>query len=226
MPRLVFWGDDVQIFRKVDLKFLPLIALKIQFENARPNEEAQRTVEVKYAGDSRWTLMDVKSSNPYISVESKETSRNPATGRVSYELIVKLLGNQPIGMFSDYLTLITNDQNPASRKMVVPVEGNVQSIIQSSPIRLGAIHRDSSVKKKLVVRGAEAFRIKEIVVGNERIRVKNSDGEKSLHILECELDTSVVGPIDCEIKIVSDLPGQPTTRIPFSANIVQPIAGD
>ena len=124
------------------------------------------------------------------------------------------------------LTLITNDHNPTSKQMVVSVEGNVQAIIQSSPVRLGAIPKGTLIKKKLVVRGQQAFRIKEVIVSNQRIKVENSDGEKSLHILEYELDTSVVGPIETEIKIVSDLPGQPTTSIPFSAQIVQPIVDD
>jgi hypothetical protein len=199
---------------------------KIQFEGARPNEDSQRTVEVKYAGDSRWSITDVKSSNSNITVESREINRDLATGRVTYELLVKLSGEQPIGMFSDFLTLITNDQNPNSKQMVVPVEGNVQAILRSSPVRLGIIHKGDRIKRKIVVRGEQAFRIKEIVVGNQRIKVEPADGEKSLHILECELDTTDVGQVDCDIKVVADLPGLPMTTIPFSAQIVQPIAND
>ena len=199
---------------------------KVQFDNARPNEESQRTIEVKYAGDSRWALTDVKSSNPDITVECRESSRDPATGRVTYELAVKLLSGQRTGMFSDYLTLITNDSNPTSKQMVIPVEGNIQAIIQSSPVRLGIIHKDEPIKKKIVIRGDQAFRIKDILVDNQRIKVVNGDGEKSLHILEYELDTSDIGSIDSEIRIVADLPGEPTTTIPFSAQIVQPIAND
>lgn len=199
---------------------------KIQFNNVRHNEESQRTVELKYAGDSRWSLTAVKSSNSNITVEPREANRDQATGRVTYELVVTLSGGQPTGMFSDYLTLITNDVNPTSRQMAVPVEGYVQAVIQSSPVRLGIIHKGEQIKKKIVVRGAEAFRIKEIAVSNPHIRVDQVDGEKSLHILECRLDTSDVGPIDCEIKVVADLPGLPTTTIPFSAQVVQPIADD
>lgn len=199
---------------------------KINFDNATPNETTQRIVEVKYAGDPRWELLDVKSSNPNIEIEKRETSRDVNQKRVTYELVVSLLGHQPLGMFSDQLTLVTNDNNPSSKEMAVVVEGSVKAVIQSSPISLGAITKDEPVKKKLVIRGAQAFSIKDIVVDNPRIMISEGDGQKSLHILDYELDTSVIGPVTGQIKVVSDLPGHPTTTIPFTAQIIQPVATD
>jgi len=196
---------------------------KISFDEARPNEESRRTVEVKYAGDSRWAIVDVKSTNPNIEVESRETMREVNRGRVDYELIVKLLKDQPIGIFSEQLTLITNDVR--NNNIAVNVEGQVKAMIQAVPIKLGAVNKDTRINKKLVLRGEKAFRIKEILVDNQKIKFKESDGEKSLHILEYELDTSDVGQVSGVVTVVTDMPGHPSTTIPFSAQIIQPVAG-
>ena len=141
--------------------------------------------------------------------------------RVDYELTVRMNGDQPIGLFSDQLTLITNDNN--TTEMNVNVEGTVKAMLESSPVRLGLISLNQDVERKLVLRGAEAFEIREVRVGNQKIAfTDSSEGKRSsLHVLSYSLDTSAPGMIESEITIVSDLPGQAEAVIPFSANIVQ-----
>ena len=146
---------------------------KISFDDARLNEESQRTVAVNYAGDSQWAIVDVKSTNPNIEVETRESRRDVARGRVDYELVVKLLKNQPIGMLSEQLTLITNDSR--NNNITVNVQGQVKPMVQAVPIKLGIINKNTTVVQKLVLRGEKAFRVTEILVDNQKIKFKTRD---------------------------------------------------
>ncbi|MEM7456374.1 MAG: DUF1573 domain-containing protein [Planctomycetota bacterium] len=194
---------------------------KVSFDGIEPETESQRTVNVMYAGNPQWRILDVRSTNPNLTVEARETRRDHQARRVDYELVVRINGDQPIGLFSDQLTLITNDNN--TTEMNVNVEGTIKAMLESSPVRLGLISLDQDVERKLILRGAEAFEIQEVRVGNQKISFTDcSEGKRgTLHVLSYSLDTSDPGLIESEITIVSDLPGQAEAVIPFSANIVQ-----
>ncbi len=198
---------------------------KIEFKDVKLGEGSQRTVLVKYAGDTRWKIQDVKSTNPNITVEHKEVKRDLRTGLVSYELNVRLDKSQAEGMFNDTLTLMTNDAN--SSQMAVNLSGNVNQLLSFSPIRLGTLSQGAKVKKRLILRGKDAFSIKDIRVNNPRITFDESPtGSKSLHILNYTVDTTSIGAVEDMVTVVTDQAGQTETKIPFKANIVQGIIAD
>ena len=189
----------------------------VKFENVPPGQTQTRTVQVKYAGSPRWQLMDVKSSNPNIKIETKDISANRNSGRIDYQLTITLEGQQDVGMFAEEIKLVTNDVNGSNMKLAV--EGRVKPIVESSPINLGSIGQGRKIKKRLILRGSEAFEIKEILVDDQRIRFESPKGKKSLHILSYQLDTTSIGDIATEIKVITSAKGQPETLIPFRARI-------
>ncbi len=193
---------------------------RIQFDGVAKATSAQRTVAVMYAGDPRWKILDVISTNPNLEIQSRETRRD-ATGRVDYELVVSLNDCQESGIFSDQLTLVTNDAN--SDGVNVNVEGHIKSTLQSSPVKLGTIGQDEQVIRKIILRGEEEFEISAVQAGDERIKfIDAARGKLSkLHILTFELDTTRPGLINCEITVESTIEGQAQAEIPFTANIVQ-----
>ncbi len=191
----------------------------INFANVSPGKEHLRTVQVKYAGNPQWKVVSAKSSNPNLTIESREISRD-GRGRVGYELVVKLSGDQTIGMFTDEITLVTTDRN--GQEMKLAVEGRVKAIIESSAVNLGVVNQDTKINKRLILRGSEAFEIEEILVDDKRIVMDKPEGLKSLHIINYSLDTSSAGAVETEIKIVTTAVGQRETIIPFKAKIVLP----
>jgi hypothetical protein len=82
---------------------------------------ADRQVSVNYAGRADWKILDVKSSNPFLTANVTETGRSNA--QVSYQLQVHLDKNAPAGYLNDHLMLATNDLN--GRQIPVEVEGRV-----------------------------------------------------------------------------------------------------
>jgi hypothetical protein len=191
---------------------------EFSFAGLKVAEEAQRTGKLLYAGNPQWRILDVKSSNENISVSFSETERNPATGRVSYELVAKLNGNQRAGSIDDYLTIVTNDKKTTG--MPIAVTGSIKELIEVSPIQLGVVNKGQKIRKRLILRAGNAIQIKDIQSSDPRINFEIPKEPKSLHVLTYTLDTSKTGMIDQTITIMTDDPAQPETKVPFSVQIV------
>ncbi len=197
-----------------DVVFSPA---EIKFEKVTSGEAQAQTAKIMFAGKSNWEIIDIVSTNPNISVETKELRRDPRSRRVDYELNVKLNGNQPVGLFNDQLTLVTNDAS--QKQLTVGVLGNVQSILEVKPVQLGVIEKDKKIEKKLIIRSARPFAIRSVKVDDQRIRFNEAEGKKTLHILTYNLDTSEIGKISTKIKIETDDPAQPLAIVDFDAQI-------
>ena len=197
-----------------DVVFSPA---EIKFEKVISGEDQTRTAKIMFAGSANWEIIDVISTNPNITVEKTELRRDSRSRRIDYQLNVKLNGNQPVGLFNDQLTLVTNDAN--QKQLTVGVLGNVQSILEVKPVHLGVIEKDKKIEKKLIIRSSRPFEIRSVKAGDQRIRFEESKGKKTLHILNYKLDTSEIGKISTKIKIETDDPAQPLAIVDFDAQI-------
>ena len=190
----------------------------VRFDNIRVAEESRRSIRLQYAGNYRWKIEEVKSTNPNITVTINEVERDPHTGRVAYDLVVNLNGKQPPGSFNEFLNVVTNDEKTTG--MPISVSATVSPLIEASPVQLGVVNKGQSVKKKLILHSTEAFEIKKIESLDSRIKFEPAEGEKTLHILTYTLDTSVPGQISEDVSILTSDRGQPVVKVPFSVQIV------
>jgi hypothetical protein len=197
-----------------DVVFSPA---EIKFEKVTSGEDQARTAKIMFAGSANWEIIDVISTNPNITVEKIELRRDLRSRRIDYQLNVKLNGNQPVGLFNDQLTLVTNDAN--QKQLTVGVLGNVQSILEVKPVHLGVIEKDKKIEKKLIIRSSRPFEIRSVKAGDQRIRFEESEGKKTLHILNYKLDTSEIGKISTKIQIETDDPAQPLAIVDFDVQI-------
>lgn len=140
-------------------------------------------LSVKHAGNGNWQILDVKSSNPHISAEAVETSRN--YGNVSYALKVHVDASAPAGYLNDHIMLVTNDGRDG--QILVLVEGRILPGISVSPTALfmGVVQSGQKVTKQLVVKGKKPFRILDISCDGESFQFQTSADEspKKLHLV-------------------------------------------
>lgn len=190
----------------------------VDFTDVLSGKTAQRTLQLKYAGDPNWQIQDVKSSNPNVSVEVRETRRDPNARRVDYEMIVTMDESQNAGQFTDNLTIVTNDIR--NQMINVDVAGKVQSVIETTDIQLGVLNLNQEIEKSMIIRGARPFQIEEILVDNPAIKILSHEGEKTLHIVRYVLDTSKAKKINEEVRIVTNDPLQAEAKLSISAQIV------
>ena len=196
---------------------------EVNFSSISASQTAQQIVKMKYAGSPLWQILKVKSTNPHLDVEAREISREQ-TGRVAYELVVKVKDSMPAGSFDEELTVFTNDKNKP--RMPVSVSGRVKPALEASSIQLGIIKQGTKVAKRFVVRGETPFSIKEIRIGNEKVNFAPSSGEKSLHVITYTLNTQSAENIREKVTIITSDPDNPQKVVDFNVRIVPNVVAD
>lgn len=138
---------------------------EVNFGEVDQGQRAERTVEVTYAGRSDWRIVDVRSAGQFFEVELKETERR--SGRVSYNMLVRLKENAPPGYFHNQLTLVTDDDRLKS--IPIMVQGTVVAPVTVSPptLFLGVLNPGQKVTKNLVVKGKQPFKVECIDCGED-----------------------------------------------------------
>ena len=176
----------------------------VNFGAVDQGEGAAQLVNVSYAGRSNWKILDVRSANPNLEVELNETQR--FSGRVAYQLSVKLKPNAKAGHFNDQMILVTNDANAA--KIPVRVEANVLSTLQVSPssLSLGVVKPGDTITRNVVVRSKKPFRITKIDFDDASFDVTSASEAKTLHLVPVRFTANeTLGDIAEKIHIETDL---------------------
>lgn len=129
----------------------------IEFGKLNQGEMHERTGKILYAGRDDWSVVEVLSNKPWMSVLAMQESRGQQ--RATYEVIVKLDPSAPVGYFQDEIVIVTNDR--AMPRVPLRVSGEVQSALSVSPqsVAIGSVKPGEAVQRQLVVRGREPFLI-------------------------------------------------------------------
>lgn len=190
---------------------------EVNFASFSAAKRAQQIVKMKYAGSPLWKVLKVKSTNPHLDVQAVEVAREQ-TGKVAYDLIVKVKDSMPAGFFEEQLTVFTNDKN--TPRMPISVSGRVKPTLEASPIQLGIVKQHAQVEKRFVVRGDTPFAIKEIRVNSDKIKFSPIEGEKSMHVILYTLATDSPETIREKLTIVTNNPDMPEKVVDFNVRIV------
>lgn len=191
----------------------------IQFDAVQQGTPAEQRVEVTYAGRSSWRIVDVRGASDDFEVELQQKQRY--SGRVGYELLVRLKESAAAGYFNEQLVLVTNDdQNP---RIPIHVAGRIIPQISVAPesVLLGNVPLGGRVSKKVIVRGKNPFRILSVKCEEDSFQFKVDDRAKALHVVEIVFDAKkVVGNVKQTIHIATDLGEGFRTTLTAYANVV------
>lgn len=177
----------------------------IKFDDVDQGAKAEQKVVVTYAGRSDWKIVDVRGASDSLEVELTQTQRY--SGRVGYDLLVRLKDSAAAGYFNDQLVLVTNDEeNP---RIPMYIGGRVVPQISVSPesLLLGDVTRGQQISKKIIVRGKKPFRILSIQCDNEDcFQFKTDDKSSDRHIVEVIFNAKKdAGNVKEAIRIATDL---------------------
>jgi hypothetical protein len=177
-----------------------------EFGTVEQGTAAEKTLAINYAGRDDWEIVDVKSANPHLSGKVVETRRGD--GLVSYNLVVRIDENAPVGYVDDHLVLVTNDRS--STEVPVPVEGIVQAGIRVSPASLfmGVVQPGQKVTKQVVVKGNKPFRIISVNCDGKDFHFDTSKDKtpKELHLIPVTFVAGKEpGKVSKTIRIETDL---------------------
>ncbi len=188
---------------------------QVSFGTVTRGQAPTQTINVEYAGKLDWQVSEVVAKDvPYTTV-IKELYRQPAgrlgVGKSGYRLSVTLKDDAPLGALTHFVYLKTND--PASPLVPVLIEANVQSALSVLPaaLSLGAVKTDTTLTRRVVVRGNRPFRIKEVDgVGSDiqlGAALATTDAEVQFVTFKCNFDKP--GPFKRELKIKTTIQDAP-----------------
>jgi hypothetical protein len=186
-----------------------------------------KKVAISYAGQSDWKIVRAECNNPHIESKLVETGRQvgEVSTQVSYDLLVGLKADAPVGYIRDHVMLITNDRDKKATRVTVPVEGVVIPTISAkpSPLMLGVVNPGQEVPKTLIIRGQKAFRIVDVSASSGEFRFEVTDEAKTLHVIPLVFTAGdAPGTVDGEILIHTDSPGNKPLKVKFHVRIVAP----
>jgi hypothetical protein len=179
---------------------------EVNLGTVAPGTAPTQNVDVEYAGPLNWTVTEAMVAKGIpLEAALKELYRRP--GQVGYRLSVTLKPDAPSGDLKQYVYLKTND--PAGPLVPVLVEAKVQSAVTVSPekLTLGGVKTGDMLTRRVVVRGAKAFRILGVDGLGDGISLgadpSTTPAEVQTVTFKCQFDKA--GDIHRELKIKTDL---------------------
>jgi hypothetical protein len=179
---------------------------------------ASKKVQVTYAGRGDWQIRDVQSSNSHFEVELKEVQR--AGGRVVYDMLVELKPDAPEGNLRDQLLIVTDDAKMG--KIPLAVNGRIAAAlsVSPSPLFLGEVAPDGTASGKLVVKGKQPFRIKNIDCEESGFAFQIPDKASKVHVIPVTFQaTKDMRKIATTLEITTDLNGETKIKCHACVNV-------
>ena len=176
----------------------------LAFGQVKHGSKPVSKVNVSFLGNSRFEIQEVQSESNYIKTAVKETRRDAS--EVSYELTAKVRSDAPVGKWYTDVWLKTN--NPSAPKVRVPLTVEIEAALTISPaqLNLGQIAIDAEVERKVIIRGAKAFKITEIKGVDETLSVSDSTTDsKPIHVLTVKLKGIKYGEVVRTLQVITDL---------------------
>jgi hypothetical protein len=203
---------------RTDIVFLPG---EVKFDSVDQGSKAEQKVRVTYAGRSDWKITDVRGASDGLEVELTETQRY--SGRVAYDLLVRVKDSAPAGYINEPLVLVTNDdQNP---RIPIQVEGRIVPQLSVSPdsLLLGDVIHGEQVSKKILVRGKQAFKIVSMKCDADAFEFKTDDQSSERHVIDVVFNAKQdPGKVKETIHIATDLGSGLQTTLTAYATVVPP----
>lgn len=176
----------------------------VDFRNIDQGVPAEQRVEVSYSGRPDWKIADVRGASNDIEVELTEKQRY--SGRVAYDLLVRMKDTAKAGYFNDQLILVTNDSR--TPRIPLQVTGRIVPQISVSPesLRLGEVAEGQQISKKVIVRAKKPFRILSAGSQTDSFQCKYDDRASERHIVEVTFNAKgAPGDVKEAIQIATDL---------------------
>ena len=162
-----------------------------------------KSVNIMYAGQADWKILNAESAITGLELHVEETSRQD--GRVNYLLTATYTPTDTVGYLNGDIYLRTSDRSRSfvplqfSTKIVEPISAS------PSPMLFGKIPQQSTTTKKLILRGEKPFKVLSIHTNDERVRCNHLSESKKLHLITVTIDAETDSQdLHCQLEINTD----------------------
>ena len=179
-PALAEVQMQVKTYIRADVGFDPG---SIEFGTTTQGKSVVKRAYLQYEGRPDWALIGVQKTNPGIRAEARE-ARRTSTG-VVYEILVELKATAEPGYIHDLLKFKTNDPDPATASIFLPIRGVVTAPLTAKPsyLQLGVVPKNATITKNLVVCGSTPFQILRVDSKVKRMSFLKTDLKRTVHVI-------------------------------------------
>lgn len=179
-PALAEVQMQVKTYIRADVGFDPG---SIEFGTTTQGKSVVKRAYLQYEGRPDWALIGVQKTNPGIRAEARE-ARRTSTG-VVYEILVELKATAEPGYIHDLLKFKTNDPDPATASIFLPIRGVVTAPLTAKPsyLQLGVVPKNTTITKNLVVCGSTPFQILRVDSKDKRMSFLKTDLKRTVHVV-------------------------------------------
>lgn len=179
----------------------------VQFDTVDLDRKNERTLKISYAGREDWAIREVKTQSEFVLAEITETARG--SGRVNYDLTVRLSGKTPIGPLRQFLTLVTDDAK--STHVPLLVEGNIRPdiVVKPSFVSLGTMRPGQTKTVNVVLQGRKPFEVSGVTClrAKDVFQVRLPKRSAPVQIIPLTVTAPEnTGPLDEELSVT--IPGR------------------
>jgi hypothetical protein len=184
------------------------------FGSFMQGEAKTMDVAVDYAGKPTWQIVNVSSSDNFITVNSSEVSRQ--NGRIRYNLSIGISANAPAGPLESEIVVHTNDRNLTTIPLRLVASISAELTASPKSLSLGDVVPGEPIKQMVILKGQKPFIIKSIHSDVFGIEVSIPEESKTMHAMPLMLKP-LEGEFGKEIKgnivFSTDLAEKPTIEI-------------
>lgn len=174
-----------------------------------------------YGGRPDWKITGLTTLSDDVTAQLRPLG-HASNGAAQYQLTATVRSTAPVGYIRDEVTLSTND--PESPRIPVSLSAQVQSAVTVAPavLNLGRLRPGSTVKKTVLVKGSQPFKLTGATSGRDELKASGAIGEsKPFHTVTVSLTAPAQpGPFNAVIEIATDLKDEPPARVSTFATIV------
>ncbi len=192
----------------------------IDFGQVSKSKSPTRTVELTSIGNPNFRVLDVKSTFSHIKVQLREKARQ--SNLVQYEMTTKLKDSVPAGFAEGQLFVVVQD-GAQTREVPISFSAKVVSGLRLSPeiLTLNGIEPGQEVRKKVIIKGAEPFRIVDVTCHSKAFRVRAGKESKKVHLVEViYTGEATAGQHECELSFYTDVTGEAPNKLRAIVEII------
>ncbi len=211
------------IVRGSGLKVSPT---SIDFGQVSAKSMPERTVDLTGLSANGFRILDVKSTFPHIKVQLRQNPSQP--GRVNYVMTTRLKPSVPKGFNQGELYVVVQEGRNV-REVPVPFSAKVVSGLKLSPeiLTLSGVTPGQEIRKKVILKAAEPFRIVDVTCHSQAFRVKATKDAKKIHFVEViYTGEDNAGRHECELSFFTDATGDEPNKLRAIVEIVTPEVGN
>lgn len=192
----------------------------VQFGSVREGTPSRKEVNLSYAGSNTWRIVAIECENPHLEVQVTETGRG--SGLVKYLIQADLKGDARAAYIREYVTLVTNDDNPNAKRVLIAVEGIVEPAVSvnPSPLSFGIVEPDKPVTKNIVVTADDPFTVVAVTSPDDRFQfVIRPKANKTQLVRVVFTPDARRGPFDGKITIQTDISNHETLDLAINGRV-------